>query len=298
LTDRESRVETGDLSPQSFRDYKRTCRNMLNVLGKQVQVANLRPADFGKLKRAFGKTRGPVALANEIRRCKVVFNFAYNNFLIDQAVRYGTQFEPPSARRMREAENARGELMFSADDIALIMAKCSVHLRAMTLLGLNGGFGNSDLAHLPLGSVDIDSGWVDYARQKNKMRRRCPLWDETKKALRLSLEKRPKPKGRSKSLFFVTKYGGDWAGGTRDDIICKEFRKVLDATGLHRPGLGFYSFRRTFRTYADEVGDDRAAGLIMGHADNSMAGKYVQRISDERLLAVTEHVRQRILGVQ
>jgi len=297
LTDREARVESGDLARQSFRDYHRTCRNILDVLGKNVLVSNLRPEQFGKLRRALSKTRGPVALANEMRRCKVMFNFAFDNFLIDQPVRYGTSFDAPSKKRIRQAENKRGPLLFTPDDVASVLAACKPHMRAMVLLALNGGFGNSDLARLPLNVVDLKSGWLDYARAKNAMPRRCPLWPETIDALAFSLKQRPEPKPGAANLFFVTRWGGDWAG-EHDNVIAHEFRKVLDATGLHRPGLGFYSFRRTFRTYADEVGDDRAAGLIMGHADNSMAGKYVQRISDERLLAVTEHVRQRILGVQ
>ncbi len=128
ITDRDAKLQAGDLSPRSFADYKRTCDSMLAALGRAGLVSNLRPADFAKLRSALAKTRGPVALKNEIGRCKVVFNFAYKNFLIEQPVRYGTQFDA---------------------------ADC----------------------------------------------------------------------------FFVTKYGGDWAG-SHDNVIAHEFRKVLDATGL------------------------------------------------------------------
>ena len=45
------------------------------------------------------------------------------------------------------------------------------------------------------------------------------------------------------------------------------------------------------RTIADEARDQPAANSIMGHADESMAAAYRERISDERLRAVTDHVR-------
>ena len=41
---------------------------------------------------------------------------------------------------------------------------------------------------------------------------------------------------------------------------------------------------------ADEALDQVAAGHIMGHVDGSMAGTYRERISDERLKAVTDMV--------
>jgi hypothetical protein len=54
---------------------------------------------------------------------------------------------------------------------------------------------------------------------------------------------------------------------------------------------GFYLLRHTFRTVADEVRDTPAARLVMGHAGTTIDHTYRERIGDERLLAVTEHVR-------
>jgi integrase len=58
-----------------------------------------------------------------------------------------------------------------------------------------------------------------------------------------------------------------------------------------RKGLAFYALRHTFRTIADEAKDQPAVDHIMGHARDDMASVYRERISDERLRAVSGHVR-------
>jgi hypothetical protein len=47
---------------------------------------------------------------------------------------------------------------------------------------------------------------------------------------------------------------------------------------------------------ADECRDQPAVDFVMGHADPSMAGHYRERISDERLQAVADHVRGWLFG--
>jgi hypothetical protein len=46
-----------------------------------------------------------------------------------------------------------------------------------------------------------------------------------------------------------------------------------------------------FRSVADAARDAPAVDLVMGHNDPSMAAHYRERIEDERLKAVTDHVR-------
>jgi integrase len=58
-----------------------------------------------------------------------------------------------------------------------------------------------------------------------------------------------------------------------------------------RKGLGFYTLRHVFETIGGESRDQVAVNAIMGHADFSMAATYRERISDERLRAITDVVR-------
>ncbi|MFH1923060.1 MAG: hypothetical protein ABIP48_24615, partial [Planctomycetota bacterium] len=70
-----------------------------------------------------------------------------------------------------------------------------------------------------------------------------------------------------------------------------QFRGLLKSLGLYRPGVGHYSLRHVFRTVADETLDFPAVNLVMGHVDRTMGATYRERIDDDRLVAVTEHVR-------
>jgi hypothetical protein len=105
---------------------------------------------------------------------------------------------------------------------------------------------------------------------------------------------RPEPKDPADAgLVFVTKYGGRWFKGTVDNPISKEFAKILAKVKLHKPGVGIYGCRHVFETIGGDARDQVAVDAIMGHSrgDSDMASVYRERISDERLRAVADHVR-------
>jgi integrase len=77
------------------------------------------------------------------------------------------------------------------------------------------------------------------------------------------------------------------------DALSQRFSKLLKRLGINgRRGLGFYTLRHVFETQAGESKDQVAVNAVMGHVDTSMAATYRERISDERLRAVVETVRE------
>src|SRR5262249_15600575 len=60
---------------------------------------------------------------------------------------------------------------------------------------------------------------------------------------------------------------------------------------IYRNGLNFYALRHTFETIGGETTDQVAVDHIMGHVDPSMGARYRERVSDARLKAVTDFVR-------
>jgi len=154
---------------------------------------------------------------------------------------------------------------------------------------VQGGFGNTDLALLPINALDLENGWLDYPRPKTGIERRIPLWPETIEAIREVLDERHEPKDkRDASLLFIGRRGESYVAQHR---VTQEYKRVAKWAGVE--GRTFYDLRRTFQTIGEESGDLTAVQSIMGHAPASgdMSAVYRQRVSDERLRRVTEHVR-------
>jgi hypothetical protein len=80
-----------------------------------------------------------------------------------------------------------------------------------------------------------------------------------------------------------------------------DYRAIMDmlkALGISgRKGLGFNTLRHAFRTVADEAMDQPAADYVMGHEVAHRSSVHRETISDERLKAVTDHVRKWLFGV-
>ncbi len=300
LTAKLRKREAGELGLRMFGEYRDTTDLLVAAFGKTRLVDDLAADDFESLRATMAERWGPVRLGNAITRVKSVFKYALDNGLIDKPVRFGGEFRKPDKAVLRRHRATNGARMLEADELRRLIDAASVPLRAMVLLGLNAGFGNHDIATLPLSALDFDAGWVDFPRPKTGIARRCPLWQETAAALRAVLAERPVAKDQADSgLVFLQRSGRRWVRNTehsRTDNISFIFCQLLKARGLYRDGLGFYSLRHVFRTIADAARDPVAIDLIMGHIDPTMGGHYRERIDDSRLRAVTEYVRAWLFG--
>lgn len=224
-----------------------------------------------------------------------ILKFAYEEGIIATPVRFGTAFKKPSAKVLRVEQARHGARDFPAESIRTLIDAADVHLKAMILLGVNAGYGNNDCATLTIAAIDLKNGWLTYARPKTGVSRRAKLWPETIEALKASLEKRPEPNDEDDApLFFITKYHNSWSKNTTGNPVSLVFRRLLDDCDLHRSGLGFYSLRRSFETVAGATLDQPAVDLVMGHTPlgSDMAARYRQRVGDDRVEVVCEHVRK------
>jgi len=309
-TAKQRQRNAGEIAPRTFSEYEATTDRIVAAFGKDRLVDDLAADDFEALRADIAKKWGPVRLAGEIQKVRMVFRYGYEAGLIDRPVRYGPTFKAPSKRVMRKHRAKNGKKMMEAAELRTLIDAAPVQLRAMILLALNCGFGNNDCATLPLSAVDLDKGWIDYARPKTGIERRCPLWPETIDALREAIAQRTVPKDDAHDdLVFVTKYGGCWAKeSSTANPISAEFRKLMQGVDeenakaakkkrkkapvpIYRKGIGFYALRHVHRTIADSTRDFPACRMIMGHADASIDDVYREHIDDERLQAVVDHVR-------
>jgi integrase len=300
LTAKHRKVSAGELSTRSFMEYKEITDLLVTAFGRTRRVDDLAADDFEALRAQMAERWGPVRLGIAISRVKSVFKYGLDNGLFERPVRYGSEFRKPDKAVLRRHRAANGVRMLEADEIRRLLDAADAPLRAMILLGVNAGFGNSDCATLPRAALDLERGWVDYPRPKTGIARRCWLWPQTVAALRAVLARRPAPKSAAGDLVFVNTRGSAWihftATGGRIDNVTTRFTRLLKELGVHRVGIGFYTLRHTFRTVADAARDPVAIDLIMGHTDPSMGGHYRERVEDDRLRAVAEHVRRWLFG--
>lgn len=77
LTHKRSAVAIGELTERSFRDYLATCEGMATALGKETAIESITTEALLKYRRKLAERLGPVALGNEVNRCRVVFNVGF-----------------------------------------------------------------------------------------------------------------------------------------------------------------------------------------------------------------------------
>jgi integrase len=194
LNFKKGRLESGELSPRTFHGYKEITDLLIKHLGKGRLVADLRPEDFSSLRRKVAKKWGVHGLSRFVQGVRSVFKHAYDARRIERPLHFGPDFARPSKKTMRLHRTKQGPKLFTAQEIRRLIDAALTPVRAMLLLGINCGMGNSDCANLPLRAVDLDGGFIDFPRPKTGIARRCPLWPETVSAIKEALSKRPKAK--------------------------------------------------------------------------------------------------------
>jgi integrase len=200
--------------------------------------------------------------------------------------------------------------MFEREELLAVLDVATVNAKAMILLGINCGMGNGDVGFLPSKTLDLARGWLTYPRPKTGIDRKIPLWPETVAALKAAKAERPKTTDPAhESLFFISRHRKGYAD-TRGYRVGSEMTitlgkaKIKDSAGKETPvtrkGLTFYALRHTFQTIAEGARDLAAVQAIMGHAasGSDMSATYRERVDDERLKAVVDHVRGWLFGVE
>ena len=184
----------------------------------------------------------------------------------------------------RAKEIHQDRFTFNQEQINKLLSIADIKIQAMIWLGLNCGFGCTDCAYLKWTDLDLENFRVVLPRGKTGIYRDLPLWLETVTSL-----KKIKRKG---SLVFYTSRGNsyiktnikiDVSGNekyTITNLISTQFRRLIIKAGLNVPkGTGFYTLRRTAASIAARSGDPFAVQRLLGHANLTMATRYVQDVS-------------------
>jgi integrase len=307
-----SRRDAGRLASRTFADYHRVCGQVIGALGRDLPVAAVTREHFSALHRCLSDGVSATTLDGRIGIARSLFKFAYDEELIEQPLRLKA-LPRPEKRVLRVDRAKRGRRHFIASEIRAMLEAASTPLRAMILLGINCGLGNTDIAKLTKDAIDLDRRWLDYPRPKTGVSRRCPLWPETASAIQLAIQQQlqrgPVAAG-VQHLLFVTRKGNPFVRSeekvdengspvvTEHDAIVTSFKRLMAALGIAVPGLGFYGLRRSLETIGGETGHQVAVDHIMGHAPASgdMGAVYRQHVAESSLRSVTDYVRAWLFG--
>ena len=283
------------ITDRHYNDCFETCTRFVEVVGKFRVVANLKPSDFQKAYKVFASksdnsVASPSTIAGHIRRTVAMLNWAYDSILIDHPVRTGKQFKVPTKTTFRKYREKQPDKIFSADEIHGMISLAPVTIRAAILLGINCGFGNTDVGCLPIDLyLNRRGNWLIYPRKKTGVFRKLPLWPETITAIDKMLSRRvdPRTEKAAKSLFLTT-YGNQFGKTT----ISTEIQKLKEKLSIKRRGCGFLSLRHCVETFGGK--DQTAINVLMGHVDPHISAEYreLKHFPNDRLLKVASNVRK------
>lgn len=141
-----------------------------------------------------------------------VFKYGYDMGLIEHPIRFGPGLNMPTAAQQRKAkqktEATNCKRLFMQEEMHRLIDASNGYLRIAVLLGINGGFGNTDVATLPRMNLDPENGMISFPRPKTGVKRVAPHWPETIASLRDLLAQRPTPRNDEASRFvFLTPRG-------------------------------------------------------------------------------------------
>lgn len=297
LDAKELAVQAGEMSLRTWKEYESYGNRLIRVFGARTLVERLGPDDFKKLRADFQKThKSLLSLKGDLGKTRLFFNWAgpgaHGQGYIDRLPRFGDSFRSPSQAALDRERGEQAARVLTAEQIRALLAVAGVKLKAMILLGINCGYGNTDCTRVVVGKLDLPHGWADFARTKNGIRRRNPLWPETVKALREAIKTRKSPASAEHARrVFITKSGQPFHAYH----VTHEFEKLAIKAGMTGDEADFYDLRRTCASIGLQVGDDDAVRTIMGHKRSAkdMLGVYNRlQVSDDRLKAVTDHIHR------
>jgi integrase len=283
------------VKPSTWDDYDEAIKSFLGHVGRFRRVSELRPDDFARVRDAWSRTLGVWRIDNRVQAIRTMLKWAKDVArLISADPWYADRFSKTTAgekrRSKRERIAARGERVFTADEIKTILANVTGPLRTFVLLGLNCGMYPADIAQIRKTDLKrVDGCWIiDNDREKTGVIRKPVLWPETVKAIEATRD-------RSESeLLFLTVFGKPWV---RDDInsITMLFTDLLATLNIKRDGVNFGAFKHTHVSAVGDHHDLNAARLVRGHKFAGIEEHY-DFPNLKRLKAVTDLARRRLLS--
>ena len=182
LASQMERVSSGQIGLRWFEDCRRVVRHFAKHMGVSRPASTLSASDFQRYRRllvteGLSGTRGlgVFALTRAIVTVRAMFKWAADTELLEHTPRWGKGFVKPSVVEFRRSrakhERGNGNKIFNSEQVRSLIEAAGPALKTAILLGLNGGFGNSDCSALPIAAVDLKAAITRRRNSSTSQRR-------------------------------------------------------------------------------------------------------------------------------
>lgn len=269
----EQRVLGGELSEDSWLNYRRAALEFVRCFGKPRLMETLRPADWVKLREQLNaKLKSPFTRDAWLGTIRRMLKHAVEAELIRKMPNTGQSLVAPTATAKRK-QLAKTTKLIPLEEVRHLLDNASETTKPMFLLALNCAFTQADLAGLR--TDHIQGEWLNFPRPKTAIDRRCWLWPETTDCL---------PAANDDDRIF----------GLDAAVIRKRLYREMGRLGVNfSPGC----IRHTSLTELGNHGDATCVELIAGHCGRGVTRRhYVHEVSRERIRDASEHLRRWVFG--
>ena len=184
---------------------------------------------------------------------------------------------------------------FSLEEVSVIYSAASDRTKMFILLGLNCGFGQTDISELRVGEVSIEEAEIIRKRSKTGIHCQFKLWPLTVEMLR----KHGNLDGKPNDRVFLSKSGHPLVREyfidnkfKRTDAIRSAFFRLMKKTKTpnHR---GFYSLRKTAASEIEAI-DPAVTEMFLGHSEKALMKRHYAERHWARLDAAIMELSKRI----
>jgi integrase len=270
------RYERGEISASYCERTKCAVNDFVAGIGGQrrfTEVDELRLEDYKSAtlrrpaSRRTGRAISPATAKGRLDAVKVLYRWAYLHRLIDDQPRNLLNYTRFSLPQPKVA-------VFSLNEVRALWAAAPETVRTYIALGLNCGYGQTDIAELRLEQIDFDHGVIERERTKTGIPSRHALWPVTIELLgRHVNEGAPGDRALLSQIGqpLVTSAFVDGKLRHNDAIKCA-FWRVLRHVGING-GRGFYSLRKTAATEIERI-NPLVTSLFLAHSPREMKRFY------------------------
>ena len=268
-----TKYERGDLKPASFEKTRISVCHFVDYLQTGLLLSMLSETQLDDYRNYTLSL--PISAATQKSRLATVramMRWGYRMSFIDQIPRnLDDQYS-----RITIPEPVVNR--FSLEEINILYSAASERTKMFMLLGLNCGFGQTDISELRVGEVDIEQGRIVRKRTKTAIHSEFKLWPLTVEMLKLYGNLDGDPNDR----LFLSKSGHPLVREyfiddkfKRTDAIRSAFFRLMKKTKVpnHR---GFYSLRKTAASEIEAI-DPAVTEMFLAHSEKGMKRHYAER---------------------